>query len=83
MREIPDPTGLRLNLRFRAALRFHAQPIWAIAELAGVDPKDLDALVNEKRTPVKDDPVILPVAKLLGFGPDACFIEDEPEPGEQ
>jgi len=62
---------LQLNLRFRAAVRFHSQPLEVLANLA-----------NVKRRPVENDPSVLPVAELLGFRPDDVFIEVDPEPGE-
>ena len=71
---------LRLNLRFRAAIKFHTKPISLLADLAGVNRQDLYDLVNEKRRPVENDPVILPVAELLGFKPGDCFVEDGPAP---
>ena len=73
---------LRLNLRFRAAIKFHTQPTWILADLAGVSADRLADLVNEKCKPVKNDPDVLKVAKLLGFQPSDVFIQDEPDPGE-
>ncbi len=73
---------LQLNLRFRAAVRFHSQPLEVLANLANVSRQDLYDLVNEKRRPVENDPSVLPVAELLGFRPDDVFIEVDPEPGE-
>ena len=71
---------LRLNLRFRAAIKFHTKPISLLADLAGVNRQDLYDLANEKRMPVENDQTVLKVAELLGFSADACFIEDLPEP---
>jgi hypothetical protein len=68
---------MRLNLRFIAAVKFHSQPSRILAELAGVDPKMFDDLLNRRRAPIKDDPTVLPVAEMLGFSADACFIEDD------
>ncbi len=71
---------LRLNLRFRAAVKFHSQPIRLLADLAGVDSKDFGDLINLRRAPIKDDTTVLKVAEMLGFRPEDCFIADvEPE----
>lgn len=67
---------LRLNLRFRAAVRFHSQPTLVLAKIAGVDAQRLEDLTHEKCMPTKNDPTVLKVAELLGFRSEDCFIED-------
>lgn len=64
-----------VSMKFKAALKLGREPMYRVAQRAGINPNILSKLMSGIECPKPNDPRIVAVGRLLGLSPEECLDE--------